>query len=86
MALHGVTSGSGRSRPMTDNTDTEEFIESHIERLLNWEWVHGVYCAEKHLRPCRLAERLGVETQYAQEMVQEAIHSAKEEAVGRGML
>jgi hypothetical protein len=35
MALHGATSGSGRSRPMTDNTDTEEFIESHIERLLN---------------------------------------------------
>jgi hypothetical protein len=62
---------------MGDKTLDPEFIEGEVDRLLAWEWVHGVYCAERHLRPCRLADRLGITTQEAQELVQDAIDMAR---------
>lgn len=61
----------------TDNTMDEEFLRDSIDRLLAWEYVHGVYCAGKSLRPCRIAERLGVETKEAREMLERAMLKAR---------
>ncbi len=71
---------------MTDETDSPEFVEDTMNRLMSWEWVHGVYCAGKSLRPCRLAERVGIPTVEAQELVKESLGSAKKELVHRGVL
>jgi hypothetical protein len=62
---------------MDDNTTSREFIEQSADRLLAWEWVHGVYCGGKHLRPSSLAERIGLTTVEVQELVESALVKAK---------
>lgn len=45
-----------------DRTNDPDFIAEHADRILAWEFVHGFFCYRKTLRPCRLAERMGIPT------------------------
>lgn len=64
-----------------DRTQEHDFIEENVERVLAWEYVHGFFCARKALRPCRIAERLGVPSSYIQEEVNSAAKHMKQKMV-----
>lgn len=74
MALRGDMSGSEN---LPDTTDSPEFIREHADRVLAWEMIHGFWCAGKVLRPCRIAERLGVPSKVVQDDIKTAIEKAK---------
>lgn len=43
-----------------DRTNTRKFLQEQADRMLAWEYVHTVFCAGKHLRPSKIAERAGI--------------------------
>lgn len=67
-----------------DCTLERDFIEQNADRLLAWEFVHGLYCGGKTLRPCRLAERIGLSTEEVQEIIKKATRNTGYDIIKNG--
>jgi hypothetical protein len=77
-------SGTERLKATMDRTNDRDFIEEHSGRILAWEFIHGSFCYRKTLRPCRLAERMGITTEECHEILGGVVGKMKDQLVNTG--
>ena len=55
--------------PEFDRTDTPEFIEEHMDRILGWEILQTCLIRHETLQPSRIADRCGVPTEVIKDIL-----------------